>query len=86
VETAELLYVNTREKLLLAISELRSHPVIGIDVEAHAFRYLFAQGFRSRSGLDPDSIRSVDPDPDPYLESGSGSRTPKITRKSRKNL
>ncbi len=39
VETAELLYVNTREKLQLAISELRSHSVIGIDVEAHAFRY-----------------------------------------------
>jgi hypothetical protein len=82
VETAELLYVNTREKLLLAISELRSHPVIGIDVEAHAFRYLSTLGFRSRSGLDPDSIRSVDPDP----YSGSGSRTPKITRKSRKNF
>jgi hypothetical protein len=31
---------------------------------------------------DPDSIRSVDPDP--YLESGSGSRRAKITRKSRK--
>jgi hypothetical protein len=47
--------VNTREKLQLAISELRSHPVIGIDVEAHAFRYLSAQGFRF--GLDPDPGR-----------------------------
>ena len=41
VETAELLYVDTREKLLLAITELSSHPVIGIDVEAHAFRYRY---------------------------------------------
>ena len=41
VETAELLYVDTREKLLLAITELSAHPVIGIDVEAHAFRYYF---------------------------------------------
>jgi hypothetical protein len=32
------------------------------------------QGFGSGSVLDPDSIGSVDPDPDPYLESGSGSR------------
>jgi hypothetical protein len=32
---------------------------------------------------DPDSTRSVDPDP--YLESGSGSRRAKMTRKSRKN-
>jgi hypothetical protein len=36
--------------------------------------------------LDPDSIRSVDPDPDPYSESRSGSRRAKITHKSRKNL
>ncbi len=35
---------------------------------------------------DPDSIRSVDPDLDPYPESGSGSRRAKITHKSRKNL
>ncbi len=40
------------------------------------------QGFGSRSGLDPDSIRSVDPDP--YSESGSGSRRAKMTHKSRK--
>jgi hypothetical protein len=31
---------------------------------------------------DPDSIRSVDPDP--YSESGSGSRRAKMTQKSRK--
>jgi hypothetical protein len=28
-------------------------------------------GFGFGSVLDPDSIRSVDPDPDPYSESGS---------------
>jgi hypothetical protein len=33
------------------------------------------------SGLDPDSIRSVDPDPN--SESGSGSRRAKMTHKSR---
>jgi hypothetical protein len=33
---------------------------------------------------DPDSIRSVDPDP--YSESGSGSSRAKMTHKSRKNL
>jgi hypothetical protein len=42
------------------------------------------QGFGSGSGLDPDSIRSVDPDP--YLESGSGSRRAKMTNKSRKKF
>jgi hypothetical protein len=37
--------------------------------------------------LDPDSIGSVDPHPDPYSESGSGtgSRRAKMTHKSRKN-
>ncbi len=34
--------------------------------------------------LDPDSIGSVDPDPDPYSESGS--RRSKITHKNTKNL
>jgi hypothetical protein len=34
--------------------------------------------------LDPDSIRSVDPDP--YSESGSGSRRAKIINKSRKKF
>jgi hypothetical protein len=34
--------------------------------------------------LDPDSIRSVDPDP--YSESGSGYRRAKMTYKSRKKL
>jgi hypothetical protein len=37
------------------------------------------------SDPDPDSIRSVDPDQDPYSESGSGSRRAKMTHKSRKN-
>jgi hypothetical protein len=36
----------------------------------------------SEFGLDPDSIRFVDPYPDP--ESGSGSRRTKITHKNRK--
>jgi hypothetical protein len=42
------------------------------------------QGCVSGSELDPDSIGSVDPDP--YSESGSGSRRAKMTHKSRKNL
>ncbi len=42
------------------------------------------QGFGSGSGCDPDSIRSVDPDP--YLESGSGSRRAQMTHKSRKKF
>jgi hypothetical protein len=42
------------------------------------------QGCGSGSQLDPDSIGSVDPDP--YSESGSGSRRAKATHKSRKNL
>jgi hypothetical protein len=37
------------------------------------------QGWRSGSGLDPDSIGSVDPD----SESGSGSKRAKMTHKSR---
>jgi hypothetical protein len=36
----------------------------------------------SGSGLDPDLIGSVDPNPDPYFESGSGSRRAKMTHKS----
>ncbi len=36
--------------------------------------------------LDPYSIRSVDTDPDPYSESGSGSRRAKKAHKRRKNL
>jgi hypothetical protein len=45
----------------------------------------FGSGFGSRSGsgLDPYSIGPVDPDP--YSESGSGSRREKMTHKSRKN-
>jgi hypothetical protein len=41
-------------------------------------------GFRVRTRLDPDSIMSVDPDP--YSESGSGSRMAKITHKSKKKI
>ncbi len=46
------------------------------------------QGFGSRSGsvLDPDSIRSVEPDPYPESRSGSGSRRAKMTHKSRKKF
>jgi hypothetical protein len=39
-------------------------------------RYLLAV-FPIQSGLDPDSIRSVDLEPDPHSESGSGSRRSK---------
>ncbi len=39
-------------------------------------------GSVSGSGLDPDSIGSVDPDQDRYSESGSGSRRAKMTHKS----
>jgi hypothetical protein len=42
-----------------------------------------SQGFGSGSGLDPYSIGPVDPDPDPYSESGS--RRARMTHKSRKN-
>jgi len=41
---------------------------------------VYCQGCGSGSQLDPDSISSVDPDP--YLESGSGSRRVKMTHKS----
>jgi hypothetical protein len=40
-------------------------------------------GSVSGSGLDPDSIESVDPDPVPDSESGSGSSRAKRTHKSR---
>jgi hypothetical protein len=39
----------------------------------------------SVSGLDPGSIRSVDTYPHPDSESGSGSRSAKMTHRSRKN-
>ncbi len=44
-------------------------------------RYAQCFGSGSGYGLDPDSIRPVDPD----SESGSGSRGAKIAHKSRKN-
>ncbi len=43
----------------------------------------FFQGSGSGSGLDPYSIGPVDPDP--YSESGSGSRRAKMTHKRSKN-
>ncbi len=45
---------------------------------------LTQQGCGSGSEMDPDSIGSVDPDP--HLESGSGSRRAKITDKNIKKL
>ncbi len=59
-----------------------SRPAQRIDPPAH--RYSRAQGILkngcgSGSGLDPDSVGSVDPDPD----SESGSRRVKMTHKSR---
>ncbi len=51
----------------------------------------FSQSFGSGSGSDPETIRSVDPYPDPNLEAGSGlgsgcgSRRAKMTLKKRKN-
>jgi hypothetical protein len=44
------------------------------------------QGFGSGYGLDPYSIRTGDPDLDPYSESGSGSRRAKITHKKLGNF
>ncbi len=41
--------------------------------------------FGSGSVLDPDSVRSVDPD-DLYSESGSGSMRAKMTQKNRKKI
>jgi hypothetical protein len=46
----------------------------------HTTEHHLPQGFGSGSGLDPDSIGPVDPDPD------SGSRRAKITHKSRKKF
>jgi hypothetical protein len=46
--------------------------------------YPSKQGYGSGSGLVPDSIRSEDPNP--YSESGSGSRRAKMTQKSRKKI
>jgi hypothetical protein len=43
------------------------------------------QGCGSGSELDPDSEDFVDPDPDPYWESGSGSRGKKIKKFQWKN-
>jgi hypothetical protein len=49
--------------------------------------YPLQQIFEAGSVLNPDSIRSVDPDPDQYSEIGSesGSREAKMTHKSKKN-
>jgi hypothetical protein len=47
------------------------------------FAFWEKQGFGSGSVLDPYSIGPVDPDP--YSESGSGSRRAKITHTRRKN-
>jgi hypothetical protein len=60
------------------IQNLSSYQIIRILVQGIAV----SQGCRSGSELDPDSFGSVDPDP--YSESGSGSRRAKMTHKSRK--
>jgi hypothetical protein len=49
-----------------------------------SFPRVLQQCYGSR--LDPVLIRSVDLDPDPDLESGSGSRRAKMTHKNRKKL
>jgi hypothetical protein len=49
---------------------------------AHQGQLVFRQCFGSGSELDPDSIRSVDPD----MDSESGSRRAKITHKNRKKV
>jgi hypothetical protein len=68
--------------MILVIIRIMGTMVTNFDPEDHGDQ----QSFGSKSGLDPDSIRSVDPDP--YLESGSGSgsRGAKMTHKSRKFL
>jgi hypothetical protein len=55
----------------------------------HPFTYLLLTwrdgcGSGFVSGLDPDSIRPVDPDPD--SESGSGSRRAKMSQKKEKKI
>ena len=58
--------------------------VTNFEPDDHGDQQSFGSKSGSKSGLDPDSIRSVDTDP--YLESGSGSgsRRAKMTHKSRK--
>ncbi len=52
--------------------------------EDYSFSLNHGCGSGSGSLLDPDSIRSVDPDP--YVEPGSRSRRAKMTHKSRKKI
>ncbi len=50
-------------------------------------RFGFPQCFGSElDWIGLDLIRSVDPNPDPDLESGSGSKRAKMTHKNRKKL
>ncbi len=51
-----------------------------------ALAYWQGCGSGSGSVLDPYSIGSLDPDPDPYSEYGSGSRRAKMPQKSRQYL
>jgi len=48
--------------------------------------YTYMHCCGSRSGLDPDSMGSLDPYPDPDLQSRSGFKRPKMTLKHRKKL
>ncbi len=52
----------------------------------HSGKVPIHPGIQIQIRIGPESIRSVEPDPDPYSESGSRSRTPKITHKSEKNF
>jgi hypothetical protein len=45
----------------------------------------YCQCFGSGSGLDPDSIRSMDPYPDSEFGSGSGSRRAKMAQRIETN-
>ena len=51
------------------------------ETRRHDYSWSLVISFGSGSGLDPDSIRSVDLYPDPDSESGSGPRREKITHK-----
>jgi hypothetical protein len=57
--------------------ELKHEPIV-----AQCSQLSRYQCFGSRSGLDTDTIRSVDPDPDSEYGFGSASRRAKITHKN----
>jgi hypothetical protein len=73
-------YVVCPQKKIISRIFKISGALIVIRRLVHDPAYSLKQGCGSESGLDPDSIGSVDPDPD----SGSGSMRAKMTHKSRK--